>query len=263
MFSILIVVPTLDSYQLLPRLVSSLEAQTFRNWRVLFVDGNSCSTHKEWLRDQCTKDNRFHWEEETDPGKGIFAAMNQGFKHAFEEDWLLFWGSDDMAADKDNFKKVEEAVSIAKEKPELYICSARYYSIKSLLEGNSKLKLSRFSRFQFRKTFRNSLFWGSTPPHQATFFGPGARSLVQQYNEAYRLSGDLDYFLHLSQTKNILVFIDDLVLVLMGDSGVSRKESLKRFREVSRSYKHYFKYQWFFPFIMRYIQRSWSNLYPR
>ena len=263
MFSILVVVPTLNSYHLLSNLVKSLEAQTFTNWRVLFIDGKSSFTHQEWLREQCKKDNRFHWEGEACSGRGIFAAMNQGFKHALDEDWLLFWGSDDMAASKDAFRKVEEAFLLTRKQPDLYIFSARYYSIKYLLEGTHNLKKTRFSRFILRKSFRNSLFWGSTPPHQATLFGPGARRLVQQYDETYKLTGDLNYFLHLSTIGNISVYVDNFVLVLMGDSGVSGKQGLRRIGEVIRSYRNSFGNLWVFPFVMRYIQRSWGNLWRR
>ena len=258
MFSVLVVVPTFDSYRLLPRLVESLETQTFRNWRVLFVDGKSSLTHKNWLREHCHNDSRFQWEEETCNGRGIFAAMNQGFKHALESDWLLFWGSDDIAACTDSFKRVEERILRAEKEPDLYVCSAQYYSTDDLLDDCGRLKKTRYSRFLFRKTFRNSLFWGSTPPHQATFFGPGARRIVNQYNETYELSGDLDYFLNLSQNKYVSVVVDSFLLVLMGDSGVSRRKSLQRFSEVIRTYKHYFKSLWLFPFTMRYIQRLWS-----
>lgn len=261
MFSILVVVPTFNSYLLLPSLVRSLEEQTFKNWRVVFIDGNSSIAHKEWLREQCCKDNRFTWEDETCSGRGIFAAMNQGFKHALDDDWLIFWGSDDMAASKNSFKQVEERILRMKQKPDLYICTARYYSIKSLSEDGSKLKQNRFSRFVHRKTFRNSLFWGSTPPHQATLFGPDSRRIVQQYDESFRLSGDLDYFLRLSQVKDVSIFVDDTVLVLMGDAGVSRRQGQQRFREVIRSYRQSFKTLWMFPFIMRYVQRSWSILF--
>jgi glycosyltransferase involved in cell wall biosynthesis len=263
MFSILVVVPTLNSYHLLSNLVRSLEVQTFTNWRVLFIDGKSSVPHREWLREQCSKDSRFHWEEETYSGRGIFAAMNQGFKHALEKDWLLFWGSDDMAASKDAFKKVEEAFMLTDTQPDLYIFSGRYYSCKYLLEGKHNLKKTRFSRFILRKTFRNSLFWGSTPPHQATLFGPSARRLVQQYDETYKLTGDLNYFLSLSTIRNIRVYVDDLVVVLMGDSGVSGRQGLHRLREVIRSYRSSFGNLWIFPFVMRYIQRSWSNLWRR
>ena len=260
MFSILVVVPTLNSYHLLPALVKSLQEQSFRDWRVLFIDGRSSQIHRDWLHDQCQKDPRFDWEEQIISDKGIFAAMNQGFKHAAVEDWVLFWGSDDMAADKNVFNRVEHNLIRMRIQPDLYICSGRYYSTNHLLEDDSKLRMQRFSSFISRKTFRESLFWGSTPPHQATLFGPGARRLLNSYDDDFRLTGDLDYFLRLSRLGGIRVFVDNIVLVLMGNSGVSARESKRRINEVVTSYKKAFGYLWTFPFLLRYIQRLWSIL---
>ena len=58
---ILIVVPTLNSYILLPKLVDSLKTQTNGNWEVLFVDGNSSKKHRDWLAKVCKEDIRFNW----------------------------------------------------------------------------------------------------------------------------------------------------------------------------------------------------------
>ena len=43
MKNILIIVPTKNSWLYLPRLVDSLKKQTDTNFRVIFVDSNSCS----------------------------------------------------------------------------------------------------------------------------------------------------------------------------------------------------------------------------
>jgi glycosyltransferase involved in cell wall biosynthesis len=147
MISILIVVPTLNSYRLLPRLVQSLKTQSFISWRVLFVDGNSSREHKDWLVQQCNSDQRFHWEDEVNPGRGIFAAMNQGFMRARKDDWVLFWGSDDIVADPEIFERVSDTISAMNKEPDLYICSARYYSMDHLLKHGS-LELNRCSRFK-------------------------------------------------------------------------------------------------------------------
>jgi glycosyltransferase involved in cell wall biosynthesis len=254
MISILIVVPTLNSYHLLPRLVQTIEDQSFTNWRVLFIDGGSNQDHMNWLRDQCERDSRFHWEPEVDPGRGIFAAMNQGFVQARQDDWVLFWGSDDMAADKDIFSRINATLMRLKEYPDLYICNARYYSMEKLL-GTDSLEVNRVSRFILCGTLRRSLFWGSTPPHQATFFGPGARRLLERYDDRFLLTGDLDYYLRLSLLGEVRVLIDQSVLVLMGDSGVSATKSRQKYKEVMRSYQRAFGWRWVIPFISRYIRR--------
>ena len=70
--------------------------------------------------------------------------------------------------------------------------------------------------------YRRSLFLGSTPPHQATLFGPGSRSKLAYYSAGFRLSADLDYFLKLSRHHDLLVQCLDLELVHMADGGAVR-----------------------------------------
>ena len=53
-----IVVPTLDSYLILPRLINSLKKQTWTDWNLLFIDGDSNKEHYEWLRKSCIDDPR-------------------------------------------------------------------------------------------------------------------------------------------------------------------------------------------------------------
>jgi glycosyltransferase involved in cell wall biosynthesis len=97
-FPIHLIVPTRDSYRLLPRLVDSLQAQTEGSWQVTFIDGGSGAEHRAWLDSLCLGDHRFRWLEQSAQSPGIFGAMNQGFALAGPNDWLLFWGSDDWAA---------------------------------------------------------------------------------------------------------------------------------------------------------------------
>ena len=63
--SLLIVVPTLDSYELLPFLLDSLQRQTWINWRLLFVDGGSSDLHLDWLNNTCASDSRCIWIEQS------------------------------------------------------------------------------------------------------------------------------------------------------------------------------------------------------
>ena len=96
--SLLIVVPTLDSHSLLPRLLASLQQQSWPHWRLLFIDGPSGPAHRHWLEQCCQAEPRCRWIAQDPDASGIFGAMNQGFAAAGPRDWLLFWGSDDWAA---------------------------------------------------------------------------------------------------------------------------------------------------------------------
>ena len=75
-----IVVPTLNTYLILPRLINSLKRQTWSNWNLVFVDGYSNKNHFEWLRNSCEDDSRLNIIKQAPNYKGIYGAMNQGFK---------------------------------------------------------------------------------------------------------------------------------------------------------------------------------------
>jgi glycosyltransferase involved in cell wall biosynthesis len=257
-----VVVPTLDSHQLLSRLVGSLQEQTWTHWRVLFIDGPSGAAHRAWLEALCASDGRFSWQAQDAAEKGIFGAMNQGLAAAATPaTWLLFWGSDDWAAGPDVFAQVMESLTTAcarGEAPDLLVCTGRYASA----EPAGGLRLGRRTAFRWRRSFRRSLFLGSTPPHQATLIGPGARRLVSRHAPGFLLSADLDYFLQLSRFPALRVAQLDLELVQMAEGGVSGRRTGRRLQEVRQAYGRAFGGLWWIPFLLRYVQRSKSVLRP-
>ena len=254
--SLLIVVPTLDSYKLLPRLLDSLQSQTWPFWRVLFVDGPSSGIHRAWLSRTCALEPRCGFVLQDDSEPGIFGAMNIGFSHAKENDWVLFWGSDDWAASSTVFENlflVIENCFSSHSIPDIVACTGQYVS-----ESSSALIRSAF----FRKagiinaqTYRRSLFFGLTPPHQATLIGPSAHKFIPRYDTGFRLSADLDYFLRLRSKPHLCVHCTDFEIVYMSDGGISGKQTRRRLREVFLAYRQAFSWFWWFPFISRYIIR--------
>lgn len=261
--SILIVVPTLNSFELLPRLVESLKAQDWTDWRLLFVDGMSCPRHCSYLDRVCNSDHRFDWVSQDPSCPGIFGAMNLGFSAARSDDWILFWGSDDWAASPNVFRNVVSALELSESQgitPDLLVCRGRYVDL-------AKGRLSRATVFKSNSligsaAFRRSLWLGSSLPHQATFFGPGARIRICSYAPFLRLAADLDYFLRLSRFQGLLVRSLDLELVHMSDSGVSAKQTRRRITEVCSAYRRAFGCSWLIPFIGRYIIRLLSIIRP-
>lgn len=254
--SLLIVVPTLNSYSLLPCLLSSLQKQTWPHWRVLFIDGPSRPEHRMWLQKCCSAEPRCRWVTQEPSEPGIFGAMNQGFAEAAPLDWLLFWGSDDWAAGPAVLAQVQTCLARAASQgilPDLLVCRGRYVDAASGA-------LSRLTSFQVAglvrtAAYRRALWFGSTPPHQASLFGPGARRHLDRYAPGFRLSADLDYFLQLSSHPGLRVQGLDLELVHMAEGGVSGQQIKRRLQEVRRAYRRAFGLRWWFPFVARYIRR--------
>lgn len=214
-----------------------------------------------WLRQCCSVDPRCRWVIQEDGEPGIFGAMNQGFTEAGPLDWLLFWGSDDWAALPSALAQVavvlESAVSHGTI-PDLLVCRGRYVDAASGA-------LSRPSVFQKACVlstggYRRALWFGSTPPHQATLIGPSARRRLSRYASGFRLSADLDFFLQLSSYPGLSVQCLDLELVYMSVGGVSGQQTHLRLQEVRRAYSRAFGWCWWFPFLMRYVRRVTSLL---
>lgn len=257
--TILIVVPTLNAGEALSTLVRSLQAQTSSAWRVLLVDGPSRPEEREQLEDLCQSDGRFRWQAQKTPAGGIYGAMNEGFAAARADDWLLFWGADDAASDPNVIHKLLTAIerrTNAGAAPDLLIFQARYVDAKSGRAG-------RRSRFRRLGAFRLSMALGSVPPHQGLLIGPGARQRCGHYDTSYRLAADLRYGLELSRWPELRLAWLDQPLVVLGDGGISGRQTRLRLTEVRRAYSEAFGLWWWLPFGLRYLQRGLSLLERR
>jgi glycosyltransferase involved in cell wall biosynthesis len=262
--SLLIVVPTLNSFALLSRLVASLQAQSWPHWRILFIDGPSSQNHRNWLHLCSLEEPRCQWQPQDLTQPGIFGAMNQGFAVAEPDDWLLFWGSDDWAASSNVLEKLIGALQCAVSNgvlPDLVVCGGRYFDVATGALG--RCTIFCHSALLMASGYRRALLLGSTPPHQATLFGPGARSRLNHYAPGFRLSADLDYFLQISCHPDLQVQCLDLELVHMANCGISSKQTQRRLQEVRRAYQRTFGAVWWFPFLARYIRRMFSLLHRR
>ncbi|MCT0232989.1 glycosyltransferase [Synechococcus sp. CS-1327] len=255
--TILLIVPTLNSFHLLPRLVASLRQQSWQHWRVLFIDGGSEAEHRAYLVDLCAGDARFRWVPQDPTAIGIFGAMNQGFAAAEPADWLLFWGSDDWAGSSTAF---EQAVAAISSDPccDLLLSRGLYLSLAA--DGRVSPRPRRRTAFLWLGSYRPSLLLGSSPPHQATLIGPGARQELASFAAGFRLAADLDYFLQLSIDPRLRVKRIPLEFVHIGDGGISGLQHRRRLQEVRWAYRRAFGGMWWLPFLLRYVQRGLSLL---
>ena len=254
--SIKIVVPTLNTYLILPKLIDSLKIQTWKDWNLLFVDGDSTKKHFNWIKNACLSDSRLNVIKQEKNFKGIYGAMNQGFKTIKENELVLFWGSDDWAISPSAFEDIISKVNSHKNKYDLLICRGRYIDFKSQkITRNSNFFKNKFLIYLNSKKFKKSLFLGMTPPHQSTFFSKNAFEKLSSFSENLELASDLDYFLRFSCIDNISILVLDNELVNMTNNGISSQKNILRFKEVFYSYKKIFGIFFFVPYTLRYIRR--------
>ena len=257
MNSFLFIVPTLNSYKDLPKLINSLKEQTYKNWRILFIDGNSNKFHKKFLRIISKEDERFGVIEQSLNSKGIFGAMNQGWNYINKNDWTLFWGSDDWAFS--NFMLEDLNNKIIKSNndlPDLIVCKGTYFSKNGKKERDSYF--FKDNKLVFKNEFKKLLFFGRTPPHQATLFSPKLKKSIRNYDLKYFIAGDLKFFLNAS-SKIEKVKILDFCIVKMKIGGFSSINGLKRLKEVLRAYYEEYRILFFVPFFLRYVRRLLSK----
>ena len=253
----LIIVPTLNSYKQLPKLINSLKKQNYTNWRVIFIDGNSSSEHKNFLSNLCENNNKFCFINQVN-NTGIYGAMNMGFKLADKDDWILFWGSDDYAYSENVFTMMNNSINYYFDKgtdPNLIIFNGIYVSNNFKFLKNSFFLSTKKESILEKKSFRKKLFLGYVPPHQASLIRSKNITKKFIYNDNYYLASDLDFFLKISKQKNIIVLNSPLPIVAMINEGVSSKKHFLRTKEVIFSYFSSFGILFFIPFLMRYLKR--------
>jgi glycosyltransferase involved in cell wall biosynthesis len=247
--SLAIIVPTRNSSSLLVRLVRTLQQQTADGWRVILIDASTNPAERHYLDSLVRSDSRFTWVAQEDDGVGIYGAMNIGFRLLYPNEWVLFWGSDDLASGPTAFQYALR--DLALKECDLMVCRGRYVSI----DHSGAVAARRATSFRWFLNYRVSLFLGSTPPHQCTLIGPGARLFLSRYDDRFRIAADLDYFLRLARINSCRVCSSAVPLVDISVGGVSDVDHWGRLSEVAAIYSHAFPVFWLIPFLTRYLQR--------
>ncbi len=249
-----LIVPTKNSYKILNKLINSVKKQTHENWSVIFIDGNSSKEHKDWLKEFCKKDKRFFYSKQRKIYQGIYGAMNQGLQFIEKNSWVLFLGSDDWIIEPNTFEKLNKNLkSLSTQNLDLVVCKGKYFRLNKSFYRNSFFT-KKFKDEEINlKTFKNLLFRGLTPPHQATLMRSTIFSAEYKYDDNFIIAGDLDFFCKLCNKENLSIFLLDLFIVSISCGGISSRNHLKRFSEVLKSYISLFDKLFFIPFLNRYF----------
>lgn len=249
-----IIVPTLDSYKQLPKLIEGLKRQTSKNWRVIFVDGKSSNRHKVFLEKVVHEDSRFKVISQNEHSTGIFGAMNDGWREVTSDEWAVFWGSDDWPSNDESIGKILKTInSKAANRALLAVFSGEYVSASGKRVRTAKFLKNEKSNYIVASEFQYYLQQGLTPPHQATIFSPKLGQI--KYNDNYRICADLDIFLRIGFMKDANILYSDSKIVTMENGGVSNKMTLKRLIEVAKTYKNQLRNHWRKVMLKRYINK--------
>ena len=252
-----IIVPTLNSYSLLNSLIHSIKCQTWQKWEVVFVDGGSRKEHITFLDKVCKKDLRFSFIRQEKHNKGIFGAMNQGTEIIDKNSWILFLGSDDMLIDNTTLEKLNNKINSSDlNKMDLIICRGKYFDIRRKVYSREAYFINKkFNYFFTIKDYKKLIFCGFTPPHQSTFFNGKSRIFEKIYNDKFRIAGDLEFFCRIAMGSNLRIANIPIDIVHISTGGVSDRKYIFKLIEVIKCYLKYFKFNFLFPFVLRYLNR--------
>jgi glycosyltransferase involved in cell wall biosynthesis len=210
-----IIIPTLNDLKNLKKCVSSINSQTFNDYEVWIIDGNSQDGTKDFLK---TLKDPFNWVSNID--NGIYDAMNKGISLSKGE-WIFFLGGDDRLYEKSTLDKVFKNKS---------------YKNVELLLGKIKYLQKEKSSYFFKRnngvikpSWSNKLWITNTLPHQGIFYNKKI-FLKRKYSLEYKVLADYAFNLHLFNDGLTAQLIDPIIAIC-GTDGISKKFNWNLYKE--------------------------------
>lgn len=165
-----LIIPTYNAEKTIQKALKSILSQTYQNFEVWVIDGESKDKTLNIVKEFSAKDTRVHWLSEKD--QGVYDAMNKGIHHSKGE-WLYFLGADDVFYDDSVLEQLNKYIS---EYPALKILYGDVYS--------SRFKGTYDGDFTSEKILNYNIC------HQAIFFKREVFDLVGRFNVQYRIYAD-------------------------------------------------------------------------
>ncbi|WP_261374538.1 glycosyltransferase [Dokdonia sp. Hel_I_53] len=204
--------PAWNQLALLKKCVDSIMNQSFTEYEVWIIDGNSTDGSKEYLK---LLPSQYKWISENDTG--IYEAMNKGIKRS-KGDWLYFLGTDDVLYDTEVFSKASKHFN-SNDKVVLGSIVMNDQS-NSLKTNNHRVLSSNLTRL---------LWFKNTVHHQGAFYHKNVFE-NNMYDESLKVLGDYKINLKLFIEKKSFKKID-LIIAKCGNNGISKKYNWSLYKE--------------------------------
>lgn len=195
-----IIVPSYNNADLLNSLLNSLKGQSFRDYEIVLIDGNS-SDHTKTVIETHSEKIQYSVSEKD---KGIFDAMNKGI-NAAKGEWLYFMGCDDKFFNNDVLKGIFLQ--------DLTNCDIIYGRIlnekKNEIEGveiKNKLELLKHQ------------FW-----HQSMFYRRLVFNQAGHFNVRYKIAADTEFNLKIFCLFDFKWMFHEHPVSIFSGTGISSK----------------------------------------
>jgi putative colanic acid biosynthesis glycosyltransferase len=179
-----IIIPVLNNLKGLQKTINSIKAQTFSDFEVWIIDGNSSKETQEYLS---KLEAPFFYQSKTD--KGIYDAMNKGISLSKGE-WLYFLGAEDSFFNDAVLYRVFENI---------FSGNIGLISGRVIYEGNSNPFVYRKKNRIKDPSWTHSMWIRNGLHHQGTFYRKRL-FLNKKYPLKYEILSD--YWLNLSLYKS-------------------------------------------------------------
>ncbi len=197
-----IIIVTFNAGKTLQRALNSIFQQSFEDFDIVVVDGNSSDDTLNILGK--IGDSRLKWKSE--PDEGIYDAMNKGIKKASGH-WLYFLGADDQL-------KNDKVLGTIFEKGTYEDCDFLYGNVYSEL-----LKRNYDGPFDEEKILFSNIC------HQAIFYKSSVFETVGLFDTRYLLFADWEMNIRCFENVDIRVKYKDVVIADYAGEGVSTLNS--------------------------------------
>lgn len=181
---------TYNAASTLPPTIASVEAQTFRDFEYLIIDGASKDATVA-IASACPLAT-----VHSEPDRGLYDAMNKGL-HLARGRYVLFLNAGDALHAPDTLQRYADAIAAAPQAPGIVYGQTRLVDAERRYVGERHLTAPE------RLTFRSFLN-GMEVCHQAMLV---RRDLAPDYDLAYRYSADYDWACKVLRRSPLNVYI--------------------------------------------------------
>ena len=197
-----IIIVTFNAGKTLQRALDSIFQQSFEDFEIVVVDGNSSDDTVAILGK--IKDSRLKWISE--PDVGIYDAMNKGINRA-DGQWLYFLGADDQLKNNKVLEKIFEKGT---------------YEDCDFLYGNV---YSELLKRKYDGPFDDEKILFSNICHQGIFYKSSVFETVGLFDTRYLIFADWEMNIRCFESGTIIRKYKDVVIADYSGEGVSTLNS--------------------------------------
>lgn len=205
-----IIIATYNSQDVIRTCLRSIDSQTFRDFQVLIIDGQSSDKTLQIVNEFCHLDMQVLSEPDT----GVYDAWNKALELA-KSDWLTFIGSDDCYSDINSLSLLMDQAIAAKDAPFVY-GKLKSINTKGKPIGVSGCEWRPHDGFKQKYLFAQFPFPIMGNVYRKSFFG------TERFDQGYKIIGDMDLTLRqLNIWRGGPPTFIDAIIVDMSHGGVS------------------------------------------